>query len=179
METAAIASIDFHCAPKWLPCMAIAKLLLCCDIICKHSIGLECRGAEEAMHATERHSHAKDEHNHFRSVQTKLLFGPSNCQQYTLTQLFSDLTPNLTLALSSCTEWTEWVHIPYLVSLHTTSLLIATDSRCSLQKELVTQLHMLSALTIHYTTAHAQYSLYLVTVSCPSSQKVILACSMF
>ena len=50
---------------------------------------------------------------------------------------------------------------------------------CSFQKELVTQLHMLSALTIHYTTAHAQYSLYLVTVSCPRSRRVTLACSMF
>ena len=48
-----------------------------------------------------------------------------------------------------------------------------------ISKELVTQLHMLSALTIHYTTAHAQYSFYLVTVSCPRNQKVTLACSMF
>ena len=53
------------------------------------------------------------------------------------------------------------------------------NNNCSFQKELVTQLYMLSALTIHYTTAHAQYSLYLVTVSCPRSQKVTLACSMF
>ena len=67
----------------------------------------------------------------------------------------------------------------YRLFFKMTKDIVFWPAECSFQKELVTQLHMLSELTIHYTTAHAQYSLYLVTVSCPRSQKVTLACSMF
>ena len=49
----------------------------------------------------------------------------------------------------------------YCLFFKMTKDIVSWPAECSFQKELVTRLHMLSALTIHYTTAHAQYSLLL------------------